>query len=71
MGDVLEWSPESDLDVVDQLDAAGFLAPKPAFADVPIGEAVHRLEVEVAALLAALSAPLGLADAVSADRDGR
>jgi len=71
MGDVLEWSPESDLGVVDQLDAAGFLAPKPAFPDVPIGEALRRPDAEVTVLLAALSTPLGLADAVSADRDGR
>lgn len=52
-----------------QLEAAGFLATMHFGDDVPTGEKLADLEAEVEAWLNALPEPLGLSDAVLAERD--
>jgi hypothetical protein len=63
--------PDPEGSVVERLDAAGLLAPKRFDPDLPSGEELLKLEAEVDAWLESLTEPLGLSEAVIADRDGR
>jgi hypothetical protein len=69
--DTRERRPDPAGSVRDQLAAAGLLAPIPETEDVPTAEELQALEAEVEAWLDALPEPLGLSEAVIADRDGR
>ena len=67
----LDQLPDPEGSVVEQLAAAGLLAPKPTDLSIPSGDEALTLERKVEAWLAARTRPLGLSEAVLADRDGR
>src|SRR5687768_11677449 len=69
--DALDRLPDPAGSVVDQLMAAGLLAPKPPMDDPLMDAELEALEAEVDAWLDQLPEPLGLAEAVIADREGR
>ena len=67
--DAIDQLPEPDVNVIEQLASAGFLAPTPVRHDLPIGDDLVQLESSVAAFLAGLSTPIGFSAAVDADRE--
>jgi hypothetical protein len=69
--DALDRLPDPEGSVVEQLAAAGLLAPKPPLDEVLSDEELRALEAEVDAWLDQLPEPLNLAEAVLADREGR
>lgn len=69
--DALDRLPDPAGSVRDRLAAAGLLATLPDTDDVPSIAELAVLEAEVEAWLDALPEPLGLSEAVIADREGR
>ena len=69
--DALDRLPDPGGNVRDQLMAAGLLAPKPPMDDPLTDAELEALEAEVDAWLDQLPEPLGLAEAVIADREVR
>jgi hypothetical protein len=67
--DALDRLPDPDVSVVERLRAAGLLATIPPNEDTPTAEELRALEAEHEAWLATLTEPLGLAEAVLAERE--
>lgn len=67
----IDCLPDAQGSVVEQLAAAGLLAPKQFDPDLPTGEELRQLEAELYEWLDSLPGPLGLSEAVIEDREGR
>ena len=64
----IDCLPDAEGSVVEQLAAAGLLAPKRFDPDLPTGEELRKLEAEVSAWRSSLTEPIGLTEAVLAER---
>ena len=67
--DAVDRLPDPELSVAERLRAAGLLATIPHNDDTPTAEELRALEAEHEAWLATLTEPLGLTEAVLAERD--
>lgn len=67
--DALDRLPDPEGDFVQRLRAAGLLATVCVGDDVPTGEELAELEAEVEAWLDGLAEPLGLTEAILAERE--
>jgi hypothetical protein len=67
--DAVDRLPDPEVSVAERLRAAGLLATIPPREDTPTAEELRELEAEHEAWLATLTEPLGLAEAVLAERE--
>lgn len=67
--DALDCLPDPEVSVAERLRAAGLLASMPPREDTPTADELRELEAEHEAWLATLTEPLGLAEAVLAERE--
>ena len=67
--DAVDRLPDPEGDLVQRLRAAGLLATVRVGDDVPTGEDLAELEAEVEAWLDGLTEPLGLTEAILAERE--
>ena len=69
--DAIDKLPDGSGSIEEQLAAAGLLVVEPIPLDSPTDTELCELEAEVEAWLDTLPAPIGLAEAIAADRHGR
>ncbi|MGH2354212.1 MAG: CopG family transcriptional regulator [Chloroflexota bacterium] len=67
--DAVDHLPDPEGGLVERLAAAGLLAPKPDDPTLPRGQEAEALEAEYEAWLTTRSEPLGLTEALLAERD--
>lgn len=69
MRDAVDRLPDPEGSVVERLEAAGLLAKIRVPDDVPTGDELAALEAELDAWLESLPGPIGLSEAVLAERE--
>lgn len=68
--EAIECLPDPHGDYIARLEAAGILAPRPHYPDLPTGAELRALRAEFEHWFATRKEPLGLSQAILEDREG-